>query len=152
MTVLFIAEILNRGRLREQLIIEAKDDDEANKIAQDHVIAYYKDSLKTIKIKIVKPITILKDEEYITPFYDKQKYICPVEGCNSFIEVKGHCGMHYQQMRKSNEIRDSIDEKKLKDRELIIRDLKRRGKTFKDIGDLFGITHQRVEAIYNGWR
>ena len=152
MNILFIAEIFNRGRLREQLIIEAKDDTEAKIIAQDHAIIHYHNSLKTIKVKVIKPITILKDNEYATPFLNREEYFCPVNGCDNFISANGFCGMHYAQMRKYKEIHEAVDAQKMKDRELVIRELKRRGKTFQEIGELFGITFQRVEEIYKKWK
>jgi len=149
MTV-YIAEILVRTRLREQLIIEAKNYEEAIIIAQDYAITNYPVLLKTIKVKVFKPNTLLNKDNYI-PVSNRDEFLCPVESCNNFIQSNGFCQKHYQQMRMHNEIRDNLDTKEIKDRDNQIKELIRQGKPQKEVGEIFGITHQRVQQICSRW-
>jgi len=75
--------------------------------------------------------------------------ICVIDGCNEPHHANGYCTRHYNRYRKYGDT--NVGERRgplPDDKNDVIVSLHENGKTYREIGDMFGISRQRAQQIF----
>lgn len=86
---------------------------------------------------------------------EKPVKYCSLENCNNSHYSGGLCVKHYRQSRReqgkdlNNNYKPKGQKEKSKEQVITINQLRQQGKTFTEIGQLLGISKQRVHQIYH---
>lgn len=71
---------------------------------------------------------------------------CLGDGCERLAEARGYCNKHYERYRKYGDP-NALRNTKNTARDEIIIALRKEGKTYREIGEIYNISRQRVQII-----